>query len=86
MADAAEVVGMTMHSDPFQTATHYAEGFLSAAHDGGSRFAAGWAGARYVGYPLIVRPVVAVIIACDLRRRGLVAGFDLHSLRDQQHD
>jgi len=75
---------MTLHSRPLKTATLYAEGWLSSCHDGGSRFAAGLAGARYVGFPVIVRPVIAAVIARDLRKRGLVAGFDIHSLREHQ--
>ena len=60
------------------SATHFAEGWLSAGHSG--FFWSGWNGARYHGYPVWQRPIKALVIASDMRSRGLFRGFDTHSL------
>ena len=60
------------------SAIHFAEGWLSGNHGGFYR--SGWNGARFEGYPMWQRPIKALLIARDMRRRGLFKGFDLKSL------
>lgn len=64
------------------SATHFAEGWLSGGY--GGLFMAGWNGARYHGYPKWQRPIKALIIAKDMKSRGLFRGFDIHSLDKRQ--
>jgi hypothetical protein len=66
-------------SPDFNFALNFAEGWLAAGH--GSRLSAGWVGARYENFPFFQRPLVALLIAQNLKRRGLKRGFDLRTLR-----
>ena len=65
-----------LHVEP--SAIQFAEGWLSAGHSG--FFWSGWNGARYAGYSIWIRPIKAIIIARDMKSRGLFRGFDIHSL------
>jgi hypothetical protein len=64
--------------DVAPSAVHYAEGWLSSGY--GGLFMAGWNGARYEGYAIWLRPLKAILIARDMKSRGLYRGFDLRSL------
>lgn len=48
------------------SAVHFAEGWLAAGH--GGRYSAGLNGARYAGYLAWQRPIIAMLIAKDLKR------------------
>jgi hypothetical protein len=60
------------------SAINFAEGWLSGGY--GGLYRSGWNGARYHGYPMWQRPIKALLIAQDMRKRKLVKGFDLKSL------
>ena len=64
--------------DVSPSAVHYAEGWLSGGY--GGLFMAGWNGARYAGYAIWLRPLKAILIARNMKSRGLYRGFDLRSL------
>jgi len=70
-----------MLNDLFQASKaeiNFAEGWLSSGES--SLYFSGWASARFHGYPFLQRPIKALVIASDMKRRGLYRGFDLRTL------